>query len=75
MSVIEELKRWIDTTGFKVHFPIEVRFTKADDIYLSPCYGQDSCYINIVSFRRVVRTWKAVGGRSRRDRPRYVKAT
>lgn len=51
VSVIEELKQWIDTTGFKAHFPIEIRFTKADDIYLSPCYGQDSCYINIVSFR------------------------
>ncbi|KAI0213805.1 L-gulonolactone oxidase [Lamellibrachia satsuma] len=50
-SVMEELKQWIDKTGFKAHFPIEVRFVKADDIYLSPCCGQDSCYINILSYR------------------------
>lgn len=27
------------------HFPIEVRFVKGDDIWLSPAYGEDKCYI------------------------------
>ena len=30
---------------------VEVRFVKKDDIYMSPCYGQDVCFINIISFR------------------------
>ena len=32
---------------------VEVRFVKGDDIYLSPCHGQDTCYINIISYRSV----------------------
>ena len=30
---------------FQVHFPIECRFVRADDIYLSPASGRDSAYI------------------------------
>ena len=28
-----------------------MRFVAADDIYLSPAYGRDSCYINIIMYR------------------------
>ncbi len=31
---------------FKVHFPLENRFLKGDDIYLSPAYGRDSAHIS-----------------------------
>lgn len=37
--------------GLKVHFPIEIRFVKKDDIWLSPAYGVDSCYIGIIMYR------------------------
>ena len=30
---------------------VEVRFVAKDDIYLSPAYGQDVCYIGIIMFR------------------------
>lgn len=46
-----KLKRLIDTEGFKVHFPVEVRFVKGDDIWLSPCYGGDRTYIGIIMYR------------------------
>lgn len=49
--VLSELKTWIETSRFPAHFPVEVRFVKADNIYLSPCYMQDSCYINIIMYR------------------------
>ncbi|KAF9548154.1 hypothetical protein EC957_007182 [Mortierella hygrophila] len=35
----------------KVHFPIEIRFVKKDDVWLSPAYGVDSCYIGIIMYR------------------------
>ncbi|KAF9945253.1 hypothetical protein BGZ70_003943 [Mortierella alpina] len=38
-------------TGLKVHFPIEIRFVKKDDVWLSPAYGVDSCYIGIIMYR------------------------
>ncbi|BFZ15798.1 hypothetical protein BsWGS_18837 [Bradybaena similaris] len=49
--VLYELKTWIESSHFPVHFPVEVRFVKADNIFLSPCYMQDSCYINIIMYR------------------------
>lgn len=49
--VLTELQAWIVNSGFPAHFPVEVRFVKGDDIYLSPAYGRDSCYINIIMYR------------------------
>lgn len=49
--VLKKLQSWIKESGVKVHFPVEVRFVKKDDIYMSPCYNQDVCFINIVSYR------------------------
>lgn len=44
------LKAWIEN-NFYAHLPVEIRFVKADNFYLSPCYKRDSCYINIVMYR------------------------
>uniref|UniRef100_A0A6M2CKE9 L-gulonolactone oxidase n=1 Tax=Rhipicephalus microplus TaxID=6941 RepID=A0A6M2CKE9_RHIMP len=47
-----KLKEWIDNTpGVYVHIPVEIRFVQADDIYLSPASGRDSCYINVIMYR------------------------
>jgi L-gulonolactone oxidase len=40
-----------DPAGVRPHFPIEIRFTAADDIWLSPSAGQPSCWIGIVQYR------------------------
>jgi L-gulono-1,4-lactone dehydrogenase len=45
-----ELRRIIDRLPIKVALPIEVRFTAADDIWLSHGYGRDSAYIAIHQF-------------------------
>jgi FAD-linked oxidoreductase len=41
----------VDRRGFAVGFPIEVRFVAADDAYLSPSNGRDTCYIAVHMFR------------------------
>ncbi|KAF8924711.1 D-arabinono-1,4-lactone oxidase-domain-containing protein [Dissophora ornata] len=41
----------VKEAGLKVHFPIEIRFVKKDDVWLSPAYGVDSCYIGIIMYR------------------------
>ncbi|XP_032990523.1 L-gulonolactone oxidase isoform X3 [Rhinolophus ferrumequinum] len=33
------------------HFPVEVRFSRGDDILLSPCFQRDSCYMNVIMYR------------------------
>ena len=50
--VLTELRRFLDSNPtVLVHFPVEVRFVAADEIYLSPAFGRDSCYINIIMYR------------------------
>jgi hypothetical protein len=47
-----KLRAWLDNhPEIKVHFPVEVRFVEADDIWISPCYKQRSCYINIIMYK------------------------
>ncbi|MEV1328265.1 D-arabinono-1,4-lactone oxidase [Micromonospora costi] len=41
------LRRIVDGLPFRVLFPVEVRFTAADDIWLSHGYGRDSVYLAI----------------------------
>jgi L-gulonolactone oxidase len=49
-DVIDALPRLIDSLPFKVLFPVEVRFTGPDDIWLSHGYGRESAYIAVHQF-------------------------
>ncbi|MBT8220756.1 MAG: FAD-binding protein [Bacteroidia bacterium] len=44
-AVVSEMRKAIDKHRFRVHFPVENRVVKGDDIYLSPAYERDSAYI------------------------------
>ncbi|KAK7035356.1 D-arabinono-1,4-lactone oxidase [Paramarasmius palmivorus] len=44
----QELK---DPRGLRPHFPVEIRFSAADDIWLSPSNGQKTCWIGIVQYK------------------------
>ncbi|BCJ58973.1 L-gulonolactone oxidase [Micromonospora endophytica] len=44
-EALDALRRIIDRLPFKVLFPVEVRFTAADQIWLSHSYGRDSAYV------------------------------
>ncbi|MEU5939506.1 D-arabinono-1,4-lactone oxidase [Micromonospora sp. NPDC047548] len=46
-SALDALRRIVDGLPFKVLFPVEVRFTAADDIWLSHGYGRESAYVAI----------------------------
>jgi FAD-linked oxidoreductase len=47
LAAFEELRRTIEENNLNVFFPIEVRFVKGDDIWLSPFYQQDSVSIAV----------------------------
>lgn len=50
--VLYELQMWLARTPyFYAHFPVEVRFVKADDLFISPAYGHNMCYINVIMYR------------------------
>ncbi len=44
-AVIQEIRECMERKKYKVHFPIECRTARADDIWLSPSYQRDSAYI------------------------------
>ncbi|NP_001088534.1 uncharacterized protein LOC495407 [Xenopus laevis] len=51
-DALMQLKGWLEKNPHVVaHFPVEVRFARGDDILMSPCYHQDSCYMNIIMYR------------------------
>ena len=41
------VRNLIDERGFRISFPIEVRFVAPDDIPLSTAYGRETCYIAV----------------------------
>jgi len=44
-ELVREVADVVAKNRFKINFPTENRFVKADDIYLSPAYNRDSAYI------------------------------
>lgn len=50
-AVLGEIRALLERQRFDVHFPIECRFVRGDDIWLSPAYGRDSAYIAVHMYR------------------------
>ncbi|MGC4804785.1 D-arabinono-1,4-lactone oxidase [Micromonospora sp. DT233] len=46
-EALAALRRIVDGLPFKVLFPVEVRFTAPDDIWLSHGYGRESAYLAV----------------------------
>jgi L-gulono-1,4-lactone dehydrogenase len=71
-DVLAEVKSLVDRRDWHISFPIEVRVTPSDNLWLSTAYGRDSAYIAIhvfhpspheAYFREVEAIMTAVGGR------------
>lgn len=50
-AVLAEIQACLEKHRFAVHFPIECRFVKGDDIWLSPAYGRDSAYVAVHMYK------------------------
>src|SRR5699024_9842779 len=50
-SVLLDIQHVLETHQFNVHFPIECRYVKGDDIWLSPAYQRDSVFIAVHMFK------------------------
>jgi len=51
-SVLRELDRVIEANGWRVTFPVEVRATAPDDVWLSTAFGRPSSYIAVHRYIR-----------------------
>ena len=57
-ACITEMQQWLEGEmskegGLRHHFPIEVRFTAADDVWMSPTNGMRGAYLGIVQYKCV----------------------
>ncbi len=52
-AVVREIEETIEREQFNVHFPLEYRFVKGDEIWLSPAYQQDSVAIAVHMYSRM----------------------
>jgi L-gulono-1,4-lactone dehydrogenase len=53
VEALNRVRKLVDDEGFKISFPVEVRFTAPDDIPLSTGYGEPRCYIAVHVFERM----------------------
>ncbi|MGJ9411537.1 D-arabinono-1,4-lactone oxidase [Aeromicrobium sp. CF4.19] len=51
-DVVSELTRWFDARHETISFPLEVRFTAADDIWLSTGHERDNAYVAVHQYHR-----------------------
>lgn len=51
VPVIREMREAMNRQRFNVHFPVECRYAKGDDIWMSPAYGRDSAYIAVHMYK------------------------
>jgi L-gulonolactone oxidase len=49
-EVMAELPRIVERLPFKVQFPVEVRFTGPDDVWMSHGYGRESAYFAVQQY-------------------------
>ncbi|MER7243604.1 D-arabinono-1,4-lactone oxidase [Kribbella sp. NPDC000426] len=53
VEVIRRLRDWIDTSGSRIPFPIEVRVAAPDNIWLSTASGRETAYVAIHQYHRL----------------------
>jgi hypothetical protein len=46
-EAVRAVHRVVKERGFAVPFPMEVRFVAADDAFLSPAHGRETCYVAV----------------------------
>ncbi|MCR6688229.1 D-arabinono-1,4-lactone oxidase [Cellulomonas sp.] len=51
-DVLEQVDRWVDASGERISFPVEVRFAAADDLWLSTAHGRETAYVAVHQYWR-----------------------
>lgn len=50
-ELIRQIRDRVRQKNIRVHFPIEYRYVKGDNIPLSPAYGQEMCFISVHMYK------------------------
>jgi L-gulono-1,4-lactone dehydrogenase len=80
-EAVRELRDLIERERQLVDFVVEVRFSAADDVWLSPAYGRETCYVGTLAyrpqgseryFRSVERLMRSLDGRPHLGKLHYL---
>ncbi|MGH9300517.1 MAG: D-arabinono-1,4-lactone oxidase [Acidimicrobiales bacterium] len=83
-ETVRRLRRFVEDSGLRLSFPVEIRFAAPDDIFLSTANGRPSCYIAVhvyrgmgyeQYFRGVEAIMDSVGGRPHWGKLHYQTAS
>jgi L-gulonolactone oxidase len=55
-DVLREIRAWVDRSGERLPFPVEVRFGAADEPWLSTAHGRDTAWIAVHQYHRMDHT-------------------
>lgn len=50
-DVLREISTWVSRRRYPVHFPVECRFGRAEDVWLGPAHGRATGYVAVHAFR------------------------
>jgi FAD-linked oxidoreductase len=50
---LAELRRWVDAAGERLPFPVEVRFSAAEDAWLAPAFERDTAWVAVHQYHRM----------------------
>ncbi|MGL5853360.1 MAG: D-arabinono-1,4-lactone oxidase [Phycicoccus sp.] len=53
LPVLGELRDWFSRTRAGVAFPVEVRWTSSDDVWLSTAYRRETAYVAVHQYHRI----------------------
>ncbi|WP_455900491.1 D-arabinono-1,4-lactone oxidase [Rhodococcus gordoniae] len=51
-EVLREIDAWLQRNDVRIGFPVEVRFSRADDVWLSTAHGRDTAYVAVHQYHR-----------------------
>lgn len=57
-ACLRDIRAWLEKEstnphGIRPHVPVEIRFSAADDIWLSPSNGRQTCWLGVVQYKFV----------------------
>lgn len=52
-QVLREIEAWLAATGERVPFPLEVRYTAPDDVWLSTAFERETAYVAVHQYLRL----------------------
>ncbi|MBS9373226.1 D-arabinono-1,4-lactone oxidase [Rhodococcus sp. B50] len=51
-EALREIDEWLQRNDVRIGFPVEVRFSRADDVWLSTAHGRDTAYVAVHQYHR-----------------------